>query len=64
MHERNEFTKESLEKSDMCKYIIQGLRIINLIELLISADRDGNWGLHVAIVEKLLPVFLELQILV
>ena len=24
----------------MCKYIIQGLEVINLIELLISADRE------------------------
>ena len=40
----------------MCKYIIQGLEVINLIELLISAGRNGNWGLHVATAEKLLPV--------
>ena len=59
MHERNEFTKECSEKSDMCKYIMQGREVINLTELLISADRDGNWGLRVVNAEKLLRVFLE-----
>ena len=27
--------------------------------MLIAADRDGNWLLHAAVVEQLLPVFLE-----
>ena len=30
-----------------------------MIEILIAADRDGNWELHVVVVEKLIPVFLE-----
>ena len=59
MNEINMFTTECAERSNMCKYIIQGLEIINLIEMLIAADRDGNWELHVSVTEMLLPVFTE-----
>ena len=47
------------QKSDMCKYVLQGLKLINLVEMLATADCDGNWKLHVAVVEELMPVFLE-----
>ena len=59
MKEFEEFTEECNEKSNMCKYIDNGLYIINLIEMLVAADRDGNWELHVSVVEHLLPIFLE-----
>ena len=42
MNEINLFTIECTERSNMRKYIIQGLEIINLIEMLITTDRDGN----------------------
>ena len=57
MNEITMFTTKCAERSNMCKYIIQGLEIINLIEMLIVADRDGNWELHVSVTEMLLPVF-------
>ena len=53
------FDSECIEKSEMCKYVLQGLKLINLVEMLIAADRNGNWKLHVAVVEELMPVFLE-----
>ena len=41
----------------MCKYVLQGVKVINLVEMLVAADRDGDWELHVAVVEELMPVF-------
>ena len=41
----------------MCKYVLQGVKVINLVEMLVTADRDGDWELHVAVVEELMPVF-------
>ena len=35
------------------------MKFINLEEMLVAADRDGNWKLHVAVVEELMAVFLE-----
>ena len=35
------------------------MKFINLEEMLVAADRDGNWKLHVAVAEELMPVFLE-----
>ena len=29
--------------------------------MLVVADRNGNWKLHVAVVEELMPVFLEVD---
>ena len=58
MHERNSLLR-NVRKSTTSKYIIPGLEVINLIELLSSTDRDGNWGLQVTTAEKLLPVVLE-----
>ena len=43
----------------MCKYVLQGLKLIKLIEMLVVADPDGNCKLHEAVVEELMPVFLE-----
>ena len=59
MTEMNNFGKSCSEKSETCRYVMQGLELINLVELLIAADRDGNWELHVSVAERLLPIFLE-----
>ena len=53
------FQNQCSQKSDMCKYVLHGLKSINLVEMLVAADRDGNWKLHVAVVEELMPVLLE-----
>ena len=43
----------------MCKWksVLQGLKLINLVEILVAADCEGNWKLHVAVMEELMPVF-------
>ena len=41
----------------MCKYVLQGVKVLSLAEMLVAADRDGSWELHVAVVEELMPVF-------
>ena len=37
------FLKECEEKSEISKYLIQGLKMVNLIALLMATYRDGNW---------------------
>ena len=54
-----EYFENKFQKSDMCKYVLQGLKLIKLIEMLVVADPDGNCKLHEAVVEELMPVFLE-----
>ena len=53
------YENQCFQKSDMCKckYVLQGLKLINLVEILVAADPDENWRLHVAVVEELMPVF-------
>ena len=43
--EMDRFHKECKEKSEMCKYVLQGLKLINLIEMLIVAMLDLQNGL-------------------
>ena len=57
--EMENFENQCFQKSDMYKYVLQALKLINLVEMLVAADRDGNWKLHVGVVEELMPVFLE-----
>ena len=47
------------QKSVIFKHVLQGLKLINLVEMLVAAYGDGSWKLHVAVVEELMPVFLE-----
>ena len=44
--EMENFESECSQKSAMCKYVLQGLKLINLVEILVPADRDGNLKLH------------------
>ena len=53
------FENECSQKSAMCKYVLKALKLINLVEMLVAADRDGKWKLHLAVVEELMQVFLE-----
>ena len=53
------FENERSPESDMCKYVLEALKLINLVEMLVAADRDGKWKLHLAVAEELMQVFLE-----
>lgn len=53
------FENECSEKFDMCKYVLQGLKLVNLVELLVTTDVNDNWILHVTAVEELMLVFFE-----
>ena len=41
--EMENFENECSRKSNMCKYVLQCLKLINLVEMLVAADRDGTW---------------------
>ena len=57
--EMENFENECSQKSIMCKYVLQCLKLINLVEMLVAADRDSTWKLHVTVVEELMLVFSE-----
>ena len=54
-----EYFENKFQESNMCRYVLQGLKLIKLIEMLVAADPDGNCKLYEAVVEELMPVFLE-----
>ena len=51
------FENQCFQKSDMCKYVLQSLKLIKLARILVAAYRDVIWKLHVAVVEELMAVF-------
>ena len=54
-----EFSKQSSESSDMCRYWEGLLRNVNHLMALIAADRDGDWEGHLMAVQNLLPIYRE-----
>ena len=55
------FKNQCFEKSDKCKYVLQGLKLVSLVVMLVAAYCKGNWKLHVAVMEELLSVFIEVD---
>ena len=55
----NSFLKECDSKSEVCQYwgVFQQMALI--IKHIISSDREGNFALHIASVERSLPIFRE-----
>ena len=48
-NEMENFENECFQKSHTCKDVLQGLKLMNLVEMLVADGRDGNWKLHVAV---------------
>lgn len=55
----NDFLIECESKSELCQYFGIFLNIVNVIIQLITADRDGNWCLHVGAVRSSMCIFKE-----
>ena len=36
------FENQCFQKFDMSKYVLQGLKLINLVEMLVATNREGN----------------------
>lgn len=53
------FNSDCAMKSEMCRYWDTFLYLVNLLKLLIAADRNGDWDSHLQAIQKLLPVFRE-----
>jgi hypothetical protein len=51
------FTAECEAKSELCKYLGIFDKILSLIKQVITADREGNWQLHIAALRKSMKVF-------
>ena len=54
-----EFSKTCNNNSEMSQYWDTIVRMIQKLKMLISADRDGDWNLHMQAVQDLLPIFAE-----
>jgi hypothetical protein len=60
MHQKFQvFIKECQSKSELCQYWGVFQQIVLIIKHIISSDREGNFALHMAAVEKSLPIFQE-----
>ena len=53
--------QEAEEKSELCRYIGQWLKIVALIKNAVAAERKGNWNLLISVVENTMAVFAELD---
>ena len=49
----------SVLKNLICAKCAARFEVNKVVEMLVAADRDSNWKLHVLVVEELMPVFLE-----
>ena len=54
-----EFSKQSSESSDICRYWEGLLQNVNHLEALIAADRGGDWEGQLLAVQNLLPIYRE-----
>ena len=57
--EFSEFLRKCEETSKLCKYWNEIVEMINRLQNLVSADREGNWDNHIQAVRDLLPIFIE-----
>ena len=48
-NEMENFENECSQKSHTCKDVLQGLKLMNLVEMLVADGRNDNWKLHVAV---------------
>ena len=59
LHKYAVFLAERQAKSDMASYFINVKRMIDLIKCLVTADREGDWPLHVSCIEASMAIFQE-----
>ena len=57
----NNFMEKKTSESQQCKYWSNVLRMMSTVKLLIKADRDGNFLLHINAVGEVLPIFAALD---
>ena len=55
----DEFIIDCCQKSELCSYLQQFQHIASIIKHIVASDREGNFPLHMASVEKSLPIFSE-----
>ena len=58
-----DFIRRAEEKSELCKYLGQFLKIVGIIKNNVAAEREGNWSLHVAVTGDSIPIFCEFDCL-
>ena len=53
------FLQECKERSEVCQYLEVFQEIANVIKFSVTADREGNFALHMGMAETSLPIFRE-----
>ena len=53
------FLSECIEKSEVCQYLQLFQHIANVVKLTVTADREGNFALHMGAAEESLPIYRE-----
>ena len=53
------FKAECESKSEVCQFLGTWLQVASITKNAVAADREGNWDLHVSVVEDSLPVFAQ-----
>ena len=54
-----QFKQECIQKSELCYYSEFFFNIVEVVLALITADRDGDWLLHVSALATSMPIFRE-----
>ena len=55
------FSKTCSERSEICRHWDGILTLIGLLKDLVAADSEGNWEVHLQVIQKLLPVFFNVR---
>ena len=48
-------------KSGLCSYIGEWLKMVSVIKNAVASEREGNWNLHCATMEDAQPMFAEMD---
>ena len=54
-----EFTNGSAAASEMVRFLETLLNLVNILEVLISVDWEGNWKSHLQAIQDMIPIFCQ-----
>ncbi|CAL4173074.1 unnamed protein product, partial [Meganyctiphanes norvegica] len=55
------FQKTCEERSGLCEYLGQWLKMVAITKNVVVSEREGNWDLHVATIDNFQRVFCEMD---
>ena len=54
-----QFTNRSAAASEMVRFLETLLNLVNILEVLISVDWEGNWKSHLQAIQDMIPIFCQ-----